>query len=79
MDLGDSSEDSEATDVDSEASMWALSERSLRREEAATNRQIKRHGCLSRKVLMDFSPDFDPEIEGLPMPPIQLDPKKQKK
>jgi len=49
VDLGDSSEDSEATDVDSEASMWALSERSLRREEAATNRQIKRHGCLGRK------------------------------
>ena len=83
VDLGDSSEDSEATDVDSEASMWALSERSLRREvrreEAATNREIKRHSCISRKVPKDFSPDFDPEIEGLPMSPIQLDPKKQKK
>ena len=79
VDLGDSSEDSEAIDVDSEASMWALSERSLRREEAATNREIKRHSCISRKVPKDFSPDFDPEIEGLPMSPIQLDPKKQKK
>ena len=79
VDLGDSSEDSEATDVDSEASMWALSERSLRREEAATNREIKRHSCISPKVPKDFSPDFDPEIEGLPMSPIQLDPKKQNK